>query len=148
MLHYTFETQKSPKDLGCKNVIESIEKIVKAPYYEEIIDLLNYNFSKIDIVNSHLIKFSNCPLELYSAYSNAQILAGFGEYTESRYFPLTSGVWYIENEKTDIFFVTLNKSEKHYALKLNMKIILLTINYSIGSHKIKLILIRRRDSVT
>ena len=115
MLHYTFETQKSPKDLGCKNVIESIEKIVKAPYYEEIIDLLNYNFSKIDIVNSQLIKFSNCPLELYSAYSNAQILAGFGEYTESRYFPLTSGVWYIENEKTDIFFVTLNKSEKHYA---------------------------------
>lgn len=115
MFHYTFETQKSPKDLGCKNVMESIEKIVKTPYYEEIIDLLNYNFSKIDIVNSQLIKFSSCPLELYSAYSNAQIFAGFGEYTESRYFPLTSGVWYIENEKTDIFFVTLNKSEKHYA---------------------------------
>lgn len=115
MFHYTFETQKSPKDLGCKNVNESIEQIVNSPYYEEIIDLLNYNFSKIDIVNSQLIKFSNCPLELYSAYSNAQILAGFGEYTESRYFPLTSGVWYIENEKTDIFFVTLNKSEKHYA---------------------------------
>lgn len=115
MFHYTFETQKSPKDLGYNNVIESIEQIVNSSYYEEIIELLNYNFSKIDIVNSQLIKFSNCPLELYSAYSNAQILAGFGEYTESRYFPLTSGVWYIENEKTDIFFVTLNKSEKHYA---------------------------------
>ncbi len=115
MFHYTFETQKSPKDLGFNNVVESIEQIVKSQYYEEVIELLNYDFSKIDIINSQLIKFSNCPLELYSAYSNAQILAGFGEYTECKYFPLTAGVLYIENEKTDIFFITLNKSEKHYA---------------------------------
>ena len=115
MFHYTYEAQKSPKDLGYNNVIESNARIVQSQYYEEILDLLNYNYSQIDIINSQLIKFSNCPLELYSNYSNTQILAGFGVFTEDKYHPLTEGVWYIDKEKTDVFFITLNKSEKHYA---------------------------------
>lgn len=115
MLHYTYEPQKSPKDLGFANVIESIKCIINSEYYEELICLLKFNYSKIDIVNSKLVNDSNCPLELYSTYSNTQILAGFGAYTEEKYHPLTEGVWYIEKEKTDVFFVTLNKQEKHYA---------------------------------
>ena len=77
--------------------------------------MLKFNYSKIDIVNTQLVYGSDCPLELYSTYSNTQILAGFGAYTEEKYHPLTEGVWYIEKEKTDVFFVTLNKQEKHYA---------------------------------
>ena len=115
MLHYTYETQKSPKDLGYSGVVESICRIVSSEYYDELIDLLKFNYSKIDIVNTQLIKGSDCPLELYSTYSNTQILAGFGALTEDKYHPLTEGCWYVEKEKTDIFFVTLNKAEKHYS---------------------------------
>lgn len=115
MLHYTYEPQKAPKNLGYCSVIDSIKNIVDSVYYGEIIDLLKYNYSKIDIVNTKLLPDSDCPLELYATYSNAQVLAGYGAYNEDKYFPLTEGAWYLSAEKTDVFFVTLNKNEKHYA---------------------------------
>jgi len=114
MLHYTM-WKKSPKELGFNDVINSIKSLVDSEYYKEIIDLLKFNYSKTDIVNVPLNNDNCCPLELYSSYSNSQILAGFGAYSEERYFPLTEGVWYMDNIKTDIFFITLNKSEKYYA---------------------------------
>jgi len=41
-------------------------------------------------------------------------LAALGEHTESKKIPFREGVKYVEDKKTDIFFITLNKSEKDY----------------------------------
>ena len=114
MLHYTM-WQKTPKELGFNSVIDSIREIVNSSYYEEIISLLSFNLDKIDLVNKTLDELSNNPLELHSTYSRDQIMAAFNVCNEDRYFSLREGVWYSEESKTDIFFVTLNKLDKHYA---------------------------------
>ncbi|MDD2495736.1 MAG: DUF3427 domain-containing protein, partial [Tissierellia bacterium] len=114
MLHYTM-WQKSPVELGYNSVLESVRVIVDSNYYDELISLLKFNLDKIDILNSRIDVLSNNPLELYATYSRDQISAAFNICNEDRYFSIREGVWYSEEHKTDIFFITLNKSEKHYA---------------------------------
>jgi superfamily II DNA or RNA helicase len=52
------------------------------------------------------------PLEIHGTYTRAEILAGFGvSFTGSE----REGVKYVEGKKSDLAFVTLNKSELHFS---------------------------------
>jgi superfamily II DNA or RNA helicase len=114
MLHSCIWT-KTVKQLGFRSVEESIGSILKGDLYEEIIELLKYKREKIDIVEEYLDENSNCPLSIHCSYSRDQILAGLGLITEENHFPVREGVKWVEELNTDIFFVTLNKSEKDYS---------------------------------
>lgn len=56
----------------------------------------------------------DCPLEIHARYTVDQALAALEVHTENKKVPFREGVKYIEEKKTDIFFITLNKSEKDY----------------------------------
>jgi superfamily II DNA or RNA helicase len=82
--------------------------------FEEIIELLRYNRENVDFIEQDLDLGYDCPLELYAKYSIDQILAAMGEHTIHKKKSLREGVLYLKEKETDLFFITLDKSEKHF----------------------------------
>lgn len=115
MLYYTLYT-KSPKELGINNIIEFLKRLYSNRLmYEEILEVLKYNLNHINVKTlSDGLKFES-NLEVHSTYTKEQILAAFGKNTIDKQYPLREGVLYIEEIKTDIFLITLNKVEKHFS---------------------------------
>ncbi len=115
MLYYTLYT-KSPKELGINNVIEFLKRLYSNRLmYEEILEVLKYNLNHIKVKTlSDELKFES-NLEVHSTYTKEQILAALGKNTIDKQYPLREGVLYIEEIKTDIFLIILNKVEKHFS---------------------------------
>lgn len=82
--------------------------------FEEIIELLKYNRYNIDFIEQDINLGYNCPLEVYSKYNTDQILAAMGEHTIYKKKSFREGVLYVKEKDTDLFFVTLNKSDKYF----------------------------------
>lgn len=55
------------------------------------------------------------PLKLHCRYLRDQILSGLGFYSTDRMPSQREGVLYLQDEKVDVLFITLNKSEKDYS---------------------------------
>ena len=79
---------------------------------KEILDLLYYKYENIDFVDKLVQVDYVCPLDVHCSYTRDQILSGLD-------FPkpnsVREGVKYLEDKKTDLLFVTLNKSDKDYS---------------------------------
>lgn len=71
---------------------------------------------KIDFVDKSLAELGNeSPLDLYCSYTSDQILVALGKHTEQKKSSFREGVLNLSEKKLDVFFVTLNKSEKDYS---------------------------------
>ncbi len=55
------------------------------------------------------------PLQVHASYTREEVLAGFGASTVSAPLPLQQGAFWHEASRTDLFFITLQKTEKHYS---------------------------------
>lgn len=111
MFHYTVWTDSPNKDL--------IGYLVRlrdqnSSFFSEIMELLEYNRSVIDFIEKPLDLGFPCPLALHSRYTTDQVLAAFGEHTELKKRSFREGVLYLKNKRTDIFFITLQKSEREF----------------------------------
>jgi len=82
--------------------------------YQEIFEIIDYKLSTINTIVKPIGLEYVCPLEVHARYTVDQVLASLGVHTEKRKEPFREGVKYIEEKKTDIFFITLNKSENDY----------------------------------
>lgn len=80
----------------------------------EMLDLVGYNRTRVDLKEKRILLHPPSPLELYARYSTDQVLAAMGVHTEKKKVPFREGVYYVENRKTDLLFVTLHKSEKEF----------------------------------
>ena len=78
----------------------------------ELIELLKYNFNGIDFVDKMLDLGFECPLDLHCTYTRDQILLAMDHMDPSN---MREGVKFIKDKKADLFFVTLNKSDKEYS---------------------------------
>lgn len=115
MLHYTLYT-KSPKDLGINSINEFLQRLYENKViYEEILEILKYNLNHIKVKTFNDNLSFNTHLEVHATYTKEQILAAFGKSNIQKQYPLREGVLYIEDNKTDIFLITLNKVEKHFS---------------------------------
>ncbi len=115
MLYYTFYV-KNPEIEGIKSIKEGIEKIISNNLIKnEILDILDILYEQINCVPIKNSYDFICPLEVHCKYTQAQILAGLEYYREDFYGPLTEGVMYLKDKDLDVFFVTLNKSEKDFS---------------------------------
>ena len=81
-------------------------------YYTFYFKILYEQINCVPIENSYDFE---CPLEVHCKYTQAQILAGLGYYREDFYGPMLEGVKYFNDKDLDIFFITLNKSEKDFS---------------------------------
>ncbi len=115
MLYYTFYV-KNPEREGISSIKEGIEKIISNRLIkEEILDILDILYEKINCVPIKNSYDFICPLEVHCKYTQAQILAGLEYYREDFYGPMLEGVKYFKDKDLDIFFITLNKSEKDFS---------------------------------
>ncbi len=114
MFHYTVYTDVVTK-YGYSSAIDSIHHLAQGDMYDEIMELLRYNKDKISVVERPLETGSNCPLNVHCTYTRDQIMAALGKTTDNYYYTVHEGVKWLEDLNTDVFFVTLNKSEKHYS---------------------------------
>lgn len=78
----------------------------------ETLALLRYNDDNIDVVGCDADLGYACPLELHCSYSKNQILIAMGHLNPAS---VREGVKYLPQIKTDLLWVTLNKSEKDYS---------------------------------
>ena len=112
MLYYTI-WDKEPEE----SYFKSFERLKKnnQSIYQEIFQIIDFKLSTLStVVKSIDLEYAS-PLEVHARYTADQVLASVGLSTEKRKEQLRGeGVKYIKEKKTDIFFITLNKSEKYY----------------------------------
>ncbi|UJF32652.1 DUF3427 domain-containing protein [Paenibacillus hexagrammi] len=115
MFYYTFY-RAEPKKQGFASIEDGVKFIIASSVFrDEIIDILKYNYEHIDFVDKkHDYPFA-CPIDIHCKYSTDQILAAFGLWNEEKAPAFREGVKYFEDKKTDIFFITLNKSDKDFS---------------------------------
>ena len=80
--------------------------------FGELLEILNYNLEKIDVVGGTVDLGFDCPLDLYCTYSRDQILVAMDFMKPNT---VREGTKWLEDKKVDVFFVTLNKSDKDYS---------------------------------
>ncbi len=112
MIHFTI-FQKSIEDCGFNSLNESLRKIKENKIMcAELCELLEYNFEKIDFIDEKVDLGFDSPLDLHCTYTRDQLLVGLDFLKPST---VREGVKYLSEKKIDVFFITLNKSEKDYS---------------------------------
>ena len=112
MLQFTI-WQKSYEDCGFSDLLEGFRKIAKSPVMlSEILELMYYKYDKIDFIDEPVQVDYDCPLDVHCSYTRDQILVALDFMKPDT---VREGVKYLENKKTDLLFVTLNKSDKDYS---------------------------------
>ena len=105
--------QKSYENCGFTDLIDGLRRIESCPVmFSELIELLQYNFNRIDFIDEPVDLGFDCPLDLHCTYTRDQILVAMDYMSPSN---IQAGVVYLPDKRIDVFFITLNKSEKDYS---------------------------------
>ena len=105
--------QKSFEDCGFSSLMDGVIKIKNCPTLcNELIEILEYNYNRIDFIDESVDIGFDCPLDLHCTYTRDQILVGMDFLKPNT---VREGVKYLSDKNLDIFFVTLNKSDKDYS---------------------------------
>jgi len=86
-------------------------KYLFSEFKELIYTLINHS----DILTQYATLPFACPLDVHASYTRDEILAGLGYLDFTTRANVREGVKYLPDINTDVFFVTLNKSEKDYS---------------------------------
>ncbi len=81
----------------------------------ELIQMLELLADRVTHLTRPLGVLDTIPLEVHGTYTREEILAGFGASTVARPLPLQTGVYWHEATRTDLLFITLEKSEREYS---------------------------------
>ena len=104
---------KAVKDWKSNEVRDSFKALSDSSVMlGEIIDLLNYQYNRIDFIDEPVDVGFNCPLDLHCTYTRDQLLVALDFMDPST---VREGVKWLPDQKIDVFFVTLNKSDKDYS---------------------------------
>lgn len=105
---------------GNNNNIKSLEegfRQLKANevLFNELLEVISYLYEKTNTVTNKPSLSYSCPLELHANYTRDEILASLGNWTIGSTPDMREGVKFLPEINTDIFLITLNKSEKNYS---------------------------------
>ncbi len=111
-MFYVTIWQSTVDDWNAPEVKANLSQLCNSKYmFGELLEILNYNLERIDVVGGTVDLGFECPLDLYCTYTRDQILVAMDEVQTN----LQAGVKWIENKKIDVFFITLNKADKDYS---------------------------------
>lgn len=79
---------------------------------EELMQLLRWRYDQIDFIDAPNALPYDCPLDVHCTYSQRQLLTALGY---NNFGAMRQGVLYLPGMRTDIFLITLNKSDKDYS---------------------------------
>jgi DNA or RNA helicases of superfamily II len=115
MFHYAI-WQEPLNNLGMTSINGSLARLMKnRELYSELKEILTINYEKIDFTDQSVDLGFCCPMDLHCTYTRDEILSALGYYTLGKKPTLMEGVLYISGKNVDVFFITLNKSEKDYS---------------------------------
>jgi superfamily II DNA or RNA helicase len=107
MLQYTIFLE------GSEDIIKSLSRLKSNPVLlDEILEILKYNYNKIDFIDEKVELGFPCPLDVHCTYTRDQILVAM-DYLKPN--TVREGVKYLPEKDIDLLFVTLNKSDKDYS---------------------------------
>lgn len=78
----------------------------------ELINLLKYQYEQIDFIDEPVDLGFDCPLDLHCSYTRDQILIAMDFMKPAT---VREGVKWLAEKQLDVFFITLNKSDKDYS---------------------------------
>ena len=79
---------------------------------QEMVDLLEYKYDKIDFVDENVDLGFDSPLDLHCTYTRDQLLIAMDFMKPNT---IREGTKYLSDKKLDVFMITLNKSDKDYS---------------------------------
>lgn len=104
---------KSIEDWNSQEVIDNLYSLSDSPVLlSELIALLEYNYNHIDFIDEPVDLGFDCPLDLHCTYTRDQLLVAMDFMNPST---VREGVKWLPEKKIDVFFITLNKSDKDYS---------------------------------
>ncbi len=116
MLYYTLYIDKISR-VGLRNIEEGISLLANYPLFvAELQELTDYLLANIETKTFSVGEGLPVALEQYGCYTREEIFAIFGRQTADRKMQgCVSGAFNIEELNTELFFVTLNKSDKDFS---------------------------------
>ena len=115
MFYYTFYSSAPSKE-GFASIEAGVQAAVQCEEFrDEVVQILSYNLKRLDFVDLPNPLPYACPLDVHCRYSTSQVMAAFGYYNEEKAPEFREGVKYFADKGTDIFFITLNKSDKDFS---------------------------------
>lgn len=115
MFYYTFY-KEHPAKAGFSSMKDGIHQIIKIPEFkEEIVEIFHYLFEALETISINNEFDFPCPLEVHSKYTTAQVLAALDYFNETASPSFREGVKHFKEKGLDVFFTTLNKSEKDFS---------------------------------
>lgn len=112
MLYYDV-WQKSGLFSSLEEGINAIGKNINLN--QEIVEVMDILINKIDYLESDIQLPYEQPLKIHSRYTREQILTAFGFNTFELKSNIREGVAVSKDKKTELLFITLNKSEKDFS---------------------------------
>ncbi len=112
MLHLSLWPSRSrPESISAGQRRLASNSVLRA----ELAELLRFQLEQIGSVPPRLTLPFVCPLTLHAPYTRDEILAGLGHWTLESQPQMREGVLHLPALPADVFFVTLDKTEKDYS---------------------------------
>ena len=112
-MFYITVWQKYMADFDNEEALQNLMDLADSPVMlAELIDLLQYRYDQIDLVDEPMDIGFDCPLDVHCTYTARQILTAFDD---EKVMSFREGVKWLPTKNTDVFFITLNKSDKDYS---------------------------------
>lgn len=113
--YYSFY-KKVPSEEGFGSMMEGLMAIrSNKQLVGEISSILRYRYEHLMFVGVKQEMNVKNSLEVHGTYTSTQILSGLGYYNETKRPHFQEGVLHLKDGKTDVFFITLNKSDKDFS---------------------------------
>ena len=104
---------KAAENWNNDEVLDNLYALSDSPVVlSELLELLRYQYQRIDFVDEAVDVGFDCPLDLHCTYTRDQILVAMDFLKPAT---VREGVKWLPEKKLDLFFVTLNKSDKDYS---------------------------------
>lgn len=116
MFYYTLYGDRISK-IGVDSIETAISKLKSYPVFvDEIKELIEYLVANIEVKTFAVGEGMPLALEQYGCYTREEVFAIFGRQTADKKMQgSVSGAFNIDEMNTELFFVTLNKSDKDFS---------------------------------
>ena len=112
-MFYITVWQKAIVDWKNEEVDRNLTLLSSSPVMmEEIMELLRYNYDRIDFIDEPVDLGFESPLDLHCTYTRDQLLVAMDHMNPSN---VREGVKWLPEKQIDVLFVTLNKADKDYS---------------------------------
>lgn len=112
-MFYVTVWSKAAEGWASDEVLDHLYALSDSPVLlGELQELLRYRYEQIDFIDEPVDLGFDCPLDLHCTYTRDQLLVALDFLKPST---VREGVKWLPEKKLDVFFVTLNKSDKDYS---------------------------------